>query len=121
MRSTQKKSTVEEIRERFDNDVERFSDLETGQSAAVDAPLALELIAKAATATNPSATHLLDIGCGAGNFSLRLLDEGDYESVTLVDLSQPMLDRVQERISAKHKVDINAFQYDIREIALPEN
>ncbi len=27
------KSTVEQIRQRFDNDVERFSSLETGQSA----------------------------------------------------------------------------------------
>ena len=33
------KSTVEEIRQRFDGDVERFSNLETGQSATVDAPL----------------------------------------------------------------------------------
>ena len=44
------KSTVEEIRARFDNDVERFSNLETGQSATIDAPLALELIAEAAAA-----------------------------------------------------------------------
>ena len=35
-----KKSTVDEIRERFDNDVERFSNLATGQSATIDAPLA---------------------------------------------------------------------------------
>ena len=40
----QSKSTLEEIRERFDNDVERFSNLETGQSATVDAPLAMELV-----------------------------------------------------------------------------
>ena len=32
------KSTVEEIRQRFDKDVERFSNLETGQSATIDAP-----------------------------------------------------------------------------------
>jgi len=44
------KSTVEQIRQRFDNDVERFSNLETGQSATIDAPLVLDLIAKAATA-----------------------------------------------------------------------
>ena len=42
------KSTVEEIRQRFDADVERFSNLETGQSATVDAPLAMALVAKAA-------------------------------------------------------------------------
>ncbi|MGI6419673.1 MAG: hypothetical protein ACOX1P_28900 [Thermoguttaceae bacterium] len=33
------KSTVDEIRQRFDADVERFSNLETGQSATIDAPL----------------------------------------------------------------------------------
>ena len=60
------KSTVEEIRKRFDNDVERFSNVQTGQTATVDAPLALELIAQAAAATTPQATELLDIGCDAG-------------------------------------------------------
>jgi tRNA (cmo5U34)-methyltransferase len=43
-----KKSTIDEIRERFDKDVERFSNLETGQSATMDAPLAMELITQAA-------------------------------------------------------------------------
>ncbi len=32
------KSTVDEIRMGFDGDVERFSSLETGQSATIDAP-----------------------------------------------------------------------------------
>ena len=36
------KSTVQQIRARFDGDVDRFSDLETGQSATLDAPLVLE-------------------------------------------------------------------------------
>ncbi len=43
------KSTVEEIRERFDHDVERFSNLETGQSATIDSPLMLEMVAEAAS------------------------------------------------------------------------
>ncbi len=38
------KSSVDQIRSRFDQDVERFSNLETGQSATIDAPLSLELI-----------------------------------------------------------------------------
>ena len=66
------KSTVEQIRARFDNDGERFSNLETGQSATIDAPLVFELISQAAAATNPGATDLLDVGCGAGNYSLKL-------------------------------------------------
>ncbi len=47
------KSTVDQIRQRFDNDVERFSNLETGQSATIDAPLVLDLITAVAAATNP--------------------------------------------------------------------
>jgi tRNA (cmo5U34)-methyltransferase len=62
------KSTVEELRRRFDADVERFSNLETGQSATVDAPLAMALVAEAAAATTPNARHVLDVGCGAGTW-----------------------------------------------------
>jgi len=40
------KSTVDEIRQRFGADVERFSNLETGQSATVDALLAMALVAQ---------------------------------------------------------------------------
>ena len=46
--SERAKSSVEQIRQRFDNEVERFSNLETGQSATMDAPLVLELITSAA-------------------------------------------------------------------------
>jgi tRNA (cmo5U34)-methyltransferase len=58
----QHKSTIEEIRQRFDKDVERFSNLETGQQATMDAPLSLELITDAAQRVNPNAKNLLDIG-----------------------------------------------------------
>ena len=64
------KSSVDEIRARFDADVERFSNLETGQKATIDAPLAMELITMAAAACNPGAKAVLDIGCGAGNNTL---------------------------------------------------
>src|SRR5215475_9793529 len=94
------KSTVEEIRRRFDEDVERFSNLETGQSATMDAPLGLELIVGAATAVNPGAATLLDIGCGAGNYSLKMMSSLSLKSITLIDLSRPMLDRAVQRIRA---------------------
>lgn len=67
------KSTVDQIRRRFDGDVERFSNLETGQEATMDAPLMMDLTAKAALAACPRADRLLDIGCGAGNYTLKLL------------------------------------------------
>jgi len=57
------KSSVDEIRKRFDLEVEQFSNLETGQSAAVDAPLALELVSEAAAVATPQARRLLDVGC----------------------------------------------------------
>lgn len=55
------KSTTEKIRARFDNDVERFSSLETGQTATIDAPLARSLITKAAVACTKNIRCVLDI------------------------------------------------------------
>jgi len=112
------KSTVEQIRQRFDNDVERFSNLETGQSATIDAPLVLDLITAVAAATNPNAAHVLDIGCGAGNYTVKLLQRLPDLNVTLIDLSKPMLDRALQRLSPLTTGNIAAWQDDIRHIAL---
>lgn len=112
------KSTVEQIRQRFDNDVERFSNLETGQSATMDSPLCLELIAKAAAATTPAAKSVLDIGCGAGNYTVRLLRELPLLDCTLLDLSRPMLDRAKERVSAATTGQVRTVQADIRQADL---
>ncbi len=117
-----RKSTPEEIRQRFDHDVERFSNLETGQSATVDAPLGLELIVGAAAAVNPGAATLLDIGCGAGNYTLKMMRSLPLRSVTLVDLSKPMLDRAVQRIrAADAELNVTTVQADIRETALTPN
>src|SRR5512143_2867397 len=113
------KSTVEQIRRRFDHDVERFSHLETGQSATIDAPLALDLITSVAAATNPDAKHALDIGCGAGNYTLKLLERLPNIDVTLIDLSKPMLDRALQRIGAVSDGNITTLQGDIRALGLP--
>src|SRR5215813_6225774 len=115
------KSTVEQIRERFDHDVERFSNLETGQSATVDAPLTLDLIASVAAATTPSATHLLDVGCGAGNYTLKILERLPNLDVTLVDLSRPMLDRARERVRPMTNGEIRVEQTDIRDFDLGDS
>jgi tRNA (cmo5U34)-methyltransferase len=114
------KSTVEEIRQRFDADVERFSNLETGQSATVDAPLAMALVAQAAAATTPQARHVLDVGCGAGNYTLKLLEHVPNLDVTLIDLSQPMLDRAKERVGRATAGRIKTIQGDIRKIELSD-
>ncbi len=112
------KSTVDEIRQRFDADVERFSNLETGQAAALDSPLHIELLTSAARAVTPNAQHILDLGCGAGNYTLKLLQKfggAAPTQVTLIDLSQPMLDRATQRIrAASPDSQIEAVQSDVR-------
>ena len=110
------KSTVQEIRQRFDAEVERFSNLETGQSATVDSPLVMSLIAEVAAATTPKATSVLDVGCGAGNYTLRLLERLPNLSVALIDLSKAMLDRAVARIQRVSACRVEAMQGDIREI-----
>jgi tRNA (cmo5U34)-methyltransferase len=114
------KSSVDEIRERFDGDVERFSVLETGQAATIDAPLVLELIGGAAAAVTPWARDVLDVGCGAGNYTLKLLERLPGLNATLVDLSRPMLDRAQQRVGKRTRGQVRAIQGDIREIELGE-
>ncbi|QNF33177.1 methyltransferase domain-containing protein [Adhaeribacter swui] len=115
------KSTVAEIRERFDQDVERFSNLETGQQSTVDAPISLELITEAVKYATLKASRLLDIGCGAGNYTLKLLSKIPNMHCTLVDLSQPMLQKAQERVSAATTGTVETKQVDVRDLDLPEN
>ncbi len=112
------KSSVDEIRRRFDQDVERFSNLETGHSAIIDSPLMLDLITRAAAAASPQAGALLDIGCGAGNYSLKMLQALPGLSVTLVDLSQPMLERAVARLQPAAAGAVTALQGDIRALEL---
>ena len=112
------KSTVEEIRQRFDAEIDRYTNLETGQVATVDAPLAMSLVAEAAAVTTPHAKDLLDVGCGGGNYTLKILGRLPGLSVTLLDLSQVMLDRAVERVRPQTPGSVTAIQSDIREIEL---
>ncbi len=113
------KSSLEEIRKRFDGDVERFSNLETGQAATIDAPLAMELVTMAAVACTANIRRVLDIGCGAGNNTLKLLQFVSPFDCDLVDLSSRMLDRARGRIAAVNSGEIRTFQGDFRTVDLP--
>lgn len=113
------KSTVEEIRARFDQDVERFSQLETGQQATIDAPLVLDLVGATARRHLAAGDRLLDLGCGAGNFTLRLLQEVRPLHCHLVDLSQPMLDRARDRVRAAGGDPVVTEQRDLRGLDFP--
>ncbi|MDR1145437.1 MAG: class I SAM-dependent methyltransferase [Verrucomicrobiales bacterium] len=115
------KSTVEEIRRRFDGEVERFANLETGQVATVDARLSLELITEAAARLAPDARRLLDVGCGAGNYTLMMLQKLPALSCALLDLSGPMLERAAARVLQQTNRAAEVFQGDVREVALREN
>ena len=115
-----RKSTTDEIRRRFDADVERFSNLETGQSATIDAPLAMELITRAAIAATPRIDRVLDVGCGAGNNTLKLLEQSRQTfDVDLLDLSQPMLARAKERVSMAGGGELTLWHADFRDAELP--
>ncbi len=112
------KSTVEEIRARFDADVDRFSDLNTGHAATIDAKLAMELVADAAIAVTPHAKQVVDIGCGGGNYAITLLQRFDNSDVTLIDLSRPMLERAAERVAEYTAGRVVTIQNDIRDVEL---
>lgn len=110
-----KKSTVEEIRDRFDSDVERFSQLQTGQTATIDAPLAMELITKAAVVSTSPIRRVLDIGCGAGNNTIKLRHVvGHNFDVDLLDLSQPMLSRAVDRVAECNGGGVTPISADFR-------
>jgi len=113
-----KKSTVAEIRERFDADVERFSNLEAGQSATMDSPLCMDMVARAAAACSPHATHALDVGCGAANYALKVLQYLPNLNWTLIDLSRPMVDRAVQRVAPATSGTVTPVQSDIRDMEL---
>ncbi|MCX6599858.1 MAG: class I SAM-dependent methyltransferase [Acidobacteria bacterium] len=112
-------ATREEIRARFDRDVERFSKLETGQTTTIDAAYVLDLISECAVATVSGAARLVDLGCGAGNFSLKLAAALPLTSITLVDLSRPMLDRATARLADATPATVTTLQTDLLDLKLP--
>ena len=120
------KSSTEDIRQRFDSDVERFSNLDTGQASTIDAPLSMELITQAALAASPSPSRILDLGCGAGNNTLKLLQSlpagNQAPACDLLDLSAPMLERARERVTAESPAsELTTWHGDLREQDLPKN
>ena len=68
-----------------------------------------------------TATHLLDVGAGAGNYTLKMLEALPGLDVTLIDLSRPMLDRAEARLRGSSARGITTWQGDVRELSLGES
>ncbi|MBD1426636.1 methyltransferase domain-containing protein [Sphingobacterium arenae] len=110
------KSTIQEIEERFDKDVARFSKLETGQQTTLDAAFNMELITESIVRCSPKLKAVLDIGCGAGNYMVKLAQKVVDIDITLLDLSQPMLDKALERVGEATLGKVNALKGDFRTV-----
>lgn len=115
------KSSPEAIRKNFDQQVERFSNLETGQTTAVDSPLCMELIARSAALNNPDAKRILDLGCGGGNYAVKVSSLFPEADCTLIDLSANMLAKAKERVEENSSGTVLTIQGDYRDIPLEEN
>lgn len=121
MTALSQKSTTGEIRRRFDGEVERFSCLETGQQATVDAPLVLDLVAKTAATHLRPGGRILDVGCGAGNFTLRVMKETGPLHCHLADLSGAMIERARARVGEAGAAGVKAWQCDLRNLEFPDD
>ncbi len=115
------KSSPEAIRRNFDQQVERFSNIETGQTTAIDSPLCMELVARSAALLNPDATHVMDLGCGGGNYAVKVTSFLADVDCTLIDLSANMLAKAEQRVLENITGTVTAIQGDYRDIDLGEN
>ena len=115
------KSSPETIRRNFDQQVERFSNIETGQTTAIDSPLCMELVARSAQMLNPDAESIMDLGCGGGNYAVKVASLLPDVDCTLVDISANMLERALERVSEIISGKVTILHGDYRELDLGEN
>ena len=113
------KKTTAEIGSYFNGEVERFSDLAKGQASIKDARLMMDLLAETARVLLPDARNILDIGCGAGNQTLNLLQVFPSADCTLLDISPAMLKRAEERVGSIAVGKISCVEGDLRTAPLP--
>jgi tRNA (cmo5U34)-methyltransferase len=121
MNKQNRKSSVEEIRAKFDGMTERYTDLENGQDTALDSPLCMELISKAASIYNHDAKTIMDLGCGGGNYIVKLTTLLPNVNVTLVDISSNMLNVAKSRVQKMISGEVQILQSDFREAVFENN
>ncbi len=80
----------------------------------------MQLITEAAVRLTPNIVRVLDIGCGAGNNTLKLSEVyGKPFACDLLDLSGPMLARAKERVLHAGVETAEVWEFDFRDAALP--
>jgi tRNA (cmo5U34)-methyltransferase len=81
----------------------------------------MQLITEAAVRLTPQIERVLDIGCGAGNNTLKLRQVfGKPFRSDLLDLSEPMLERAKQRVSDAGIDAVTTWHADLREAELPK-
>ncbi|MCQ2975577.1 MAG: class I SAM-dependent methyltransferase [Bacteroidales bacterium] len=110
------KSSVDAIRNNFDQMVERFSNLETGQATAIDSPLCMEIVAKTASLLFPKAQNIMDLGCGGGNYAVKLTEYFPNANYTLVDVSSNMIKEAQKRVSVSTSGKVFTINKDYKTV-----
>lgn len=106
-----KKSTIEEIRKRFDHDVERFSNLDTGQTATIDAPLAMELITRAAVSATPVIRRCLDWDSTFRKIYALLRPGGSFWVTDLVSHEIEKVDALMWQRYADYLIEFGGSKY----------
>jgi ubiquinone/menaquinone biosynthesis C-methylase UbiE len=69
-------------------------------SLELDAAITMPIVDQVIESWLSSAIHVLDVGCGPGVFAVRIAQEHPRRSVTAIDSSEPLLDRVRRRATA---------------------
>jgi tRNA (cmo5U34)-methyltransferase len=81
----------------------------------------MELVSQAAKLTNPKATRIMDLGCGGGNYAVKVASLLPHVDCTLVDISCNMVEAAKARLELVISGKVTAVQGDYREVELEEN
>lgn len=114
----------EKTKEAFDRIANLYADSALkGESepAIVDSSLMSDLVVQAATKVCPKAQNLLDIGCGGGLYSLKMLKILPNLNTDLHDFSGPMLDGAYRNVSKLASGTTRKINCDVRDLKLPES
>jgi tRNA (cmo5U34)-methyltransferase len=76
----------------------------------------MALVAQTARAMCTDAQSIMDLGCGGGNYAVKLCEVFSSTNYTLIDLSENMIREAERRVSAATKGTVRAVCADYRTI-----